>query len=179
LSVSLAQRQDRAGEGSIRATSLKFIDAHSHQILETIISGQDIIIEIAYETLDIHIDCIEDLMIGLAFYTELGQFVAVLNSKMASSEFKNLPPNGSVYCHVPKFPLMEGHFSITVTLVNGLTQVDQVIHAHSINVQSADFFGTGLTNSGGRQGVYINQAWSQSTSNLKASKVISDSVIQK
>jgi hypothetical protein len=83
----------------------------------------------------------------------------VLNSQMANREFETLPPQGSVYCSVPKFPLMIGEFYITATLmVNGI-MTDQVEKAISFHIENGDFYGTGIPNAYNRQGVYIEQQW--------------------
>jgi hypothetical protein len=84
----------------------------------------------------------------------------VLNSQMASGEFEYLPPEGRVHCHVPRFPLMDGDFFIKVTLQVGGRMADQVENALKISVEPGDFYGTGVHHSGGRQGVYVNQSWS-------------------
>lgn len=83
----------------------------------------------------------------------------VLNSQMANRVFESLPKAGRVYCHLPRFPLMSGRFEVTYTLdVNGLL-ADRVENALTVDVETGDFFGTGIPNAFGRQGVYVPQTW--------------------
>ncbi len=158
----VGERTDRNpdGTGSVRIRSIRFFSPFTHEPLETLISGQDISIQISYESKD-HLQ-IRDFNIGLAFYNGVGQFITVLNSQMAAKAFRDLPPDGSVYCNIHRFPLMGGTFHITCTLhINGQL-ADQVENACRINVETGDFYRTGIPNANGRQGIFVPQEWSQS-----------------
>ena len=156
--IPLAQRTDRQGEGQAHVTGIVFRDCATRQEIETIISGQDIYIEVSYAQ---HVSTapLTKFHIGLSFFNAMGQFVMVLNSNMANGRFERVPPEGRLYCHVPKFPLMSGEFSIQAILYVGYCLADDIEHAKKISVETGDFFGTGIPNANGRQGVYVPHEW--------------------
>ncbi|MCX7049698.1 MAG: ABC transporter ATP-binding protein [Candidatus Sumerlaeota bacterium] len=157
--LSFSQRRDRGGDGRVRLTQINFFDAKTRAPLDAVLSGQDVLIEIGYEASDPSLERIGFFNIGLAFFTNLGQFVMVLNSQMANRAFQDLPPRGAVYCRVPRFPLMTGAFFVSATLqVNGQL-ADQVREALICHVETGDYFNTGITNVQGRQGVYVDHCW--------------------
>lgn len=157
--IPLSQRTDRLGDGSVRATGIQFLDTRTCQPVETVVSGQDVYIEVSYKSDHRSHTPLKRLNIGLGFFTNMGQFLMVLNSEMASRAFETLPPEGRIYCHVPKFPLMSGVFHIKLTLkVRGML-ADQVENASLVNVESGDFFGTGIPNDFQRRGVYVDHSW--------------------
>jgi lipopolysaccharide transport system ATP-binding protein len=165
--LPLAERTDRNFSGNIRLTDIRILDTNAQKELETVVSGQNILIEVSYETINkTDITRLHNFNIGLAFFTSLGQFVFVLNSKLANKAFESLPPKGKVYCNVPRFPLVFGTFNIKATLVVNEIPMDQVEHAKRIEVIDGDFFGTGITQSWKRQGVYIPHSWHESLENL-------------
>jgi lipopolysaccharide transport system ATP-binding protein len=157
--VSLSERTDRLGDGSVRATGIQFLDTRTRQPVETLVSGQNVYIEVSYKSDNRSHTALKRINIGLGFFTNMGQFLMVLNSEMASHAFEMLPPEGRIYCHVPKFPLMSGVFHIKLTLkVRGML-ADQVENASLVNVESGDFFGTGIPNDFQRRGVYVDHSW--------------------
>ena len=154
---ALALRTDRKGNGQVIVTNIRWLDAATHQPLASLISGQEVYLEIEYQSRSKKM--INSFVIGLSFYTHLGQFVMVLNNQMANRAFESLPSAGRLYCHVPRFPLMSGRFKVTCNLlVNGLW-ADQIENALTVDVEAGDFFGTGISNAWGRQGVYVPQTW--------------------
>jgi lipopolysaccharide transport system ATP-binding protein len=153
----LALRMDRSGNGKVRVTNIRWLDGLTRQPLASLLSGQEVYLELEYQSLSSRM--IDRLHIGLSFYTQLGQFVMVLNSQMANRAFVAIPSEGHVYCHLHRFPLMSGRFTVTHSLnVNGLL-ADQVENALTVDVETGDFFGTGIPNAFGRQGVYVPQTW--------------------
>ncbi|NVM22268.1 MAG: ABC transporter ATP-binding protein [Desulfobacterales bacterium] len=161
--ISLAERTDRRGDGRVRVTGLRFLDTITHRPIESIISGQDVYIEVTYESYDSSPAPLNRVNIGLGFFTTLGQFVMVLNSEMASRAFGSLPREGRMYCRIPRFPLMPGVFHIKLTLVVRGAIADQLENVSVVNVDAGDFFGTGIPNDYRRQGVYVPHSWSAET----------------
>ena len=160
MGVALAERKDRKGSGLIRLTSIEFFDKKSKKPTEVVLSGQDVYIEITYKAEPSFLNRqLKNVSVGLAFLNSSGQFVTVLNSQMANKEFGILPSEGSIYCHIPRFPLMVGNFNITATVYVGGGLADQVSNAYDLTVLEGDFFGSGFPNTAGRQGVYIDHAW--------------------
>ncbi|MBN1451221.1 MAG: ABC transporter ATP-binding protein [Anaerolineales bacterium] len=158
VQTSLSQRTDRRGDGRVRFANIRFLDGNTRHPLDVVMSGQPVFMEISYEAQNLSTP-LERVIIGLAFFTSVGQFVMVLNSQMSSKAFEKLPPAGRVYCFIPRFPLMTGPFSVTATLNIKGVLMDQVENATTVEVESGDFFGTGIPNVYGRQGVYVDHEW--------------------
>ena len=154
----LARRTDRVGNGRVTVTDIRWRDAATHQPLVSLISGQAVHLAISYRSSSTK--RIDGFEIGLSFYTHLGQFIMVLNSQMANRAFESLPPAGHVYCHLARFPLMSGRFSVNYHLLVNGQLADHVENALTVTVETGDFFGTGISKALGRQGVYVPQTWS-------------------
>jgi hypothetical protein len=133
----------------------------THRQVESVVSGQNVYIEITYKNMNQPSDKLDNFNMGIGFFTLMGQFVMVLNSQMANNAFKRIAPEGRIFCHVPKFPLMPGTYTINLTLQTNDTLSDQIINAFVLSVETGDFYGTGVLNDFARQGAYIDHDWSQ------------------
>ncbi len=158
---SVASRGDRKGNGTVQVTDIRFLQAATGVPVELIMSGQDILIEVSYESTDPAAEQIDEFSVILLFHTGMGQFVMILSSRMANGAFERVPQNGRVFCRVPKFPLMAGSFHITSMLYANGFLADEVQNAITIHVETGDFFGTGVSKAFGRQGVYVPHTWSE------------------
>ncbi len=158
--TKLENRKDRKGKNEIVITDIKILDSTSRLPLKEMQSGQGIIFQIDYENKSNQNIKIKSLNIGLSVDNASGQFITPLNSVMADNKFHNISSSGSLFCEIKKMPLMYGDFSLTATLiVNGELQ-DKIFNAFGFKILEGDFFKTGVTNAFGRQGVYIEQNWS-------------------
>ena len=156
--IELADRTDRSGNGDVIVKRISILDGRSKKKIDRIVAGQDVIIEIYYESRTK--DSIKNFNIGLGVFEKNGIFICVLNNMMSNYFFRDLPSTGVVYCKIPRFPLMSGPFSLTVTLQVNNVLVDQVQNAISVLVEEGDYYGSRNSNAFGRQGVYIEQNWS-------------------
>jgi lipopolysaccharide transport system ATP-binding protein len=157
-SYVIADRSDRKGNGTVRIRNIRFKDTTTNSWTNETISGRGLLIEISYQAQNM-LNPIKSFNMGLTFHTDEGQFISVLNSRMASNAFDELPPEGNFYCYIPKLALMSGNYFVNFNLnVEGLV-ADQITEATSLRVEAGDFFGSGVDNSFGRQGVYFEQFW--------------------
>lgn len=155
----LAERKDRRGDGVVRITGINFFDAQSREQLDLAISGQGLDIEVSYKANDRSLGRIGRFNIGLALSSYFGQRITILNSEQSNRAFEDLPPEGCVHCRIPRLSLMGGSYSITCTLqINGRL-ADQVTDAGVLHVEAGDFYGTGISASHHRHGVYLDHEW--------------------
>jgi len=160
VSIPLAERTDRIGDGAVRITHLRWLDAKTKITLPVVMSGQELYLEVGYAAAPTHQKPISNLEINIGFRTQMDQFVMALNSRMANHEFEeSLPATGQLYCHIDRFPLMPGRFFGNGTLKLNDRQVDNVRHAFTTDVEGGDFFGTGIAYHGNQQSVYIPHQW--------------------
>ena len=152
------ERRDRGGDGRVRIQSIRFVDHNSNNELDLVMAGTDLRIEIEYKS-ESSSEKINTFNLGLALFDSNQRFVTVLNSQMASSMFSGIDNSGKVNCRIKKFPLMQGTYYITATLVvNGMV-ADQLVNACAIDVETGDYYKSGQPNDPGRQGVYVEQEW--------------------
>lgn len=158
--MPLAERTDRVGTGDVRVTDIRWLDAKTRTPLTTVMSGQDVFLEVSYAAAPTYQKPISSLKINIDFRTHLDQFVLAFNSRMASNAFDHvLPSSGQLYCHVAHFPLMPGRFFCDSTLsLNGVL-ADRILHAFTTDVEDGDFFGTGITYHWNQQSVYVPHRW--------------------
>jgi lipopolysaccharide transport system ATP-binding protein len=158
-STSLSERKDRKGKQSVLITGISFHDYTTRRQVDTVISGDDIVIEIHYESKKSAIGSLNNVVFGCAVHTRDQQFIAPLNNMMANRAFESIPSSGSVFCRIKKFPLMYGEFIAHLGLTVNNELEDYIENGVTFKVEEGDFFGSNTTNAGKRQGVYIDQEW--------------------
>ncbi len=84
---SIASRKDRGGNGSARIQDIRFKDLATGNWTNEIISGRGVLVEVTYEAKNKDRP-VKSLNMGLTFHTNDGQFVSVLNSRMASKAYE-------------------------------------------------------------------------------------------
>ena len=154
----LKHREDRKGSGDVIITDFRIIEMTSKIELNKIMAGQDVIFEISYESTN-QIRMIDDINIGISIFDSKGNFVTVLNNKMAGFELINCEKTGKIFCEIKRIPLMSGIFFLNLILQINRKVSDSVENAITIEVEEGDFYGSGISNAYGRQGTYINQLW--------------------
>ena len=146
---------ERKGTGNVRITDLKFYDKSDHEIND-VISGKLVKIRIRYKS---NFQQLKNVIIGLVVTNAFGQFLTVLNNKMANYNFERIQGSGEIECTIKKFPLMAGLHFISVNLyVNGINE-DYLEGVKRFTVENSDFYSSGFPNAYKRQGVYIEQEW--------------------
>ena len=153
-------RNDRQGTGQVIITEIRCLDPKTQREIDSVICGECLIIEVTYESQYYLKETIDELVVGLTIFNKDEVFVTPLNSNMAGDLFKNVPRNGVLNCIINKVPLMSGKFIVDAGLVVDKVQSDLVRNAINLFVHEGDYYGFGVNNSGGRQGVFIEQEWS-------------------
>jgi lipopolysaccharide transport system ATP-binding protein len=138
--VPLSERKDRKGNGRIRFTNVS-VRNDRHEVVETVVSGQDISISLEYDIRDSETLC--NATIQIKFYGVLGQLLFACLSRAGLRESLALAPGGRVFCHIPRLPLMSGIYTYTIWCLVGGTLEDYVSEAGKLRVVEGDFFGTG------------------------------------
>ena len=158
--ISLEKRTDRKGSAYARFTSIEVCDANTLMPLSTVLSGQDILFKIGYKV-DPQQVSIHKVTIGIQIFSANGLFLTAMNNQITRQIFASLTGEGHVYCKMIQCPLMTGTHYITVVMnaIDGL--VDIVEQAMVLYVETGDFYGTGIVNAQGRQGIFINYDWTQ------------------
>lgn len=157
--IKISERKDRKGDGQIIVDEVNFYDFNTKRKTDSVISGEDLLIEIKYKKHNCTLLKLDEFIVGLSFHTKEEQFIIALNNKMAGNIFYGAPSTGTVYCKVPRVPLMHGIFYLDVGLTVNRELSDFVSKGVFIEVLNGDYFKTGTPNAHNRQGVYIDQNW--------------------
>jgi lipopolysaccharide transport system ATP-binding protein len=137
----LIERSDRIGNGSIRFTEVVYRNTAGKQV-DTISCGEDIQIELGYETFDG--EAPRKISVSLTLVTSQGENVACLWDQASERQLPDtMPARGWLVCSVNHFPLMPGKYFLQLTITNGGQLADRIANAAVLNVIDGDFFGAG------------------------------------
>lgn len=134
---SLAQRQDRSGDGSARMIAVKVEDASGKEVIQ---ADSRLKITIDYQS-DREIQCPQFSATVYDYNTGTGMIS--LHSEMAGGLTERLPAEGRVVCLTDAIALTPGRCYINLTLLRGGTVADYVQYAAYFDVETCDFYGTG------------------------------------
>ncbi len=148
----LSGHGERQGRGRVRFVSAWFEDGQG-QTIEHAISGQLLTMVACYESelnrplMNCRASmCVEDL---------LGRPLFNCSTELASNEPLNLAPCGRIRCVIPRFPLSQGRYLVSLFLEVNREVEDWLISAMTLDVVDGDFFGSGRQYPDGWQGIGV------------------------
>jgi lipopolysaccharide transport system ATP-binding protein len=153
--VSLAERADRGGTGSMRFVELSL--AGPDGPIDTPRTGDDFDVVLRFETS--HDRPLRHLQFGVSITTAMGGLMLNLQSDAAGATFDELPASGEIRCHIPRCPLPAGRYAINVLAASRGDVVDWVQRAAELTVIEGDFFGSGRAPSQAHQAVLVDHQW--------------------
>lgn len=154
LTIDLAEREDREGTGSVRLTSMRFVD-EGGQPLPHLTSGEKAILEVTYEAKK----PVSGLNLRLNVTHSDDVFLTPLSNQLVGEHFGELPASGTLRCTLDKVPFLTGMYSIHARLnVQNIT-TDGLRKALEFEVKEGDFYGSGDLYTQRRSGIYIPQKW--------------------
>lgn len=155
LSVSLADRRDRRGDGRLRFEEVLVFNALD-EVVSAVMSGEDITIGLRY-SMD-EGDVLHNPLIRIRVNDQYGNSLFTCENTFVGQRFDTVSGTGLLHCRIPRLPLVEGEYILDVACVVDLhTYVDAVDHAARIKVDRGDFFGTLCTYE--RPSMYVDQRW--------------------
>jgi lipopolysaccharide transport system ATP-binding protein len=151
---SIADRQDRVGNGRLRFTRVDFLDPDTHRPLNVVLSGQPVQIALNYECHSSH--PLEDVVASISFQTPSGLHLFGCDTDAVGRVISVRPGPGAFICSVPRWPLSRGRVSYDVAAYQCRKELDWVRDAGILNVEAGDYYGTGKLPVASRQGVYVD-----------------------
>ena len=139
-SISLADRNDRQGDGRIRFTKLTLLNS-AGTLVPAAVSGQPLTILLNYNTSNGSPARNVDVDIG--FFGPIGQLLFYCKAKLAHGNFDTLPPGAQIACHIPSFPLSPGRYRIKLWSESNRVTADRIDDAATLTVKRGDFYGSG------------------------------------
>jgi homopolymeric O-antigen transport system ATP-binding protein len=153
--IGLRERADREGNGRYRFTSIRF--ESRGETVDAPLSGRDLDVVLRYESEGG--DRVRNATFAVAFYSVLGVHILHVQSDVAGTAFRELPPEGEVRCRLPRLPLPAGRYALNVFGTAAGDVADWVQRACELTVIEGDFYGSGRLPPQGSQTVLVDQQW--------------------
>jgi len=150
--LALVDRRDRRGNGLLRVTGVTLKNGEG-QTVDQVRMGDDVVLELSYVS-----DCsrpLQHVQFSLHFYTMSDQPLFNLMNELVGDDLPTIPPNGTVRCVVPRWPLMPGQYSFNVFCQIGMDTADWILNARLLEVVEGDFFKTGRTVPAGSGDMFV------------------------
>jgi len=156
INTRLVDRCDRQGNGLLNFTNVNIVDADSGTLLKMLRSGQNINIELEYDTL---LGNGDEITLGIGFFTQQNNFLFACRNDCVGSIVK-INKSKKTTCSIDSFPLTQGTYYYNLIAYHKGEIVDSIRNAGSINVETGDFFCTGKVPAASKPGVFIKFKWS-------------------
>lgn len=149
--------EERMGNGKVRITNLQLISAETKTSVNSIITGDSMLIEFTYKAEKS--EYLSGLDIRLNVVDSNKKSVSNLGMELWGGEIGELKQEGKIYCKLPKLPFTKGDYYIIANAVTNRELADKYTPT-KFTVLDADFYGNG-----GRrpvaipQGVYVEHEW--------------------
>jgi lipopolysaccharide transport system ATP-binding protein len=152
----LLKRYDRKGNQLIKFKEVAFVDSKTMSKVQTVVSGQNIIIQFYYET---QLENNSRISLGIGFNTQNGNFLFACSSESVGDIIK-VNEEKTARCKIESFPLTKGVYNYDIIIYFKNVVCDHILNAGTLNVEAGDFFGTGKLPASQKSGVLINSEWS-------------------
>ena len=152
--VPLNERTDREGAGEIRLKDVQVanLDPDSPTALYC---GAPVRFDLRYEKTG----RLADHSFHIGVHDTYGVHVCHFSSRVTGCMWDDLGDGGTVSCTVPRLPLPEGRYRLEVAVLGEHRVVDRVYDALIIDVQVADFYGSGDMSSQGYAKCLVDHSW--------------------
>ena len=136
--TSLAGRGDRKGNGRLRFTNFRLLDA-SLKPVPCVRSGQQAVLGFEYEGNS----RLSQVDVAIGLHGRYDEHLFHLATDTVESDFPALPRRGEILCVLPALPLQPGSYVFNLFCTVGGDIADWIQHAGRVEVEGGDFFGTG------------------------------------
>jgi lipopolysaccharide transport system ATP-binding protein len=138
--IGINHREDRTGNFEIKATYLKLKNLDGEEI-HSVISGQDFIIALGYEKMRNEIYSGVNISFSLKDSNDIPLFL--LHNRMTGEKINVIKNEGEFSCEIRNFPLNEGTYWLSYSIMTGYVFHDLLQNAIEIKVEKGDFYNTG------------------------------------
>jgi len=155
--VTLLERKDRSGNGTIRLTSFHVEDVKGN-MLKAVRSGMDLVLVFGYQS-TCPPELLKDADIGFSIHDR--DTLAVLYSSYVDQSFPSVPSNGEFRCLVVRLPLSMGRYQVGARVTLSGQEADWPRNAVGyLDVEAGDFYGTGREGFGSAAPLLLMGQWS-------------------
>ncbi len=152
-SENILTRKDRNGTGELHITKVEFLNPTTKKPSGHILSGDEILISL---TINAKKD-ISGVSVAVAFFNTSGNimFSCLSNAVGKVYNFKS-EEQAVLYCHINKWPTSGGRYTYNINARKSDGYLDFVKDAGFVDVESGDFYGTGVLPAPSKQTVLID-----------------------
>lgn len=153
----LRSRTDRKGSHAVRFTQVEFTHKENGKIIDPLISGVPVRIELQYE---LNMDSeVKNLDVSIGFFNSLGTLLFACRSSAIGKIFDINGQTGFLYCDIPKWPLSSGTYTYNIYAEQNGMVCDWIQEAGQVVVESGDYYGTGKVPASSMQSIFIDYDW--------------------
>jgi lipopolysaccharide transport system ATP-binding protein len=159
-SHDLLTYKNRQGNGNVRFSEISFKN-NKKDLISQAISGETLLIELKFQSSELNKNKLSNCRVCTAFYDSLGQILFNCSTEFIHENSIDLPTRGKVTCMIPKLPLTQGRYLLSLFFEANKIIEDRLFQEIYIDVIDGDFYGTGKSYSQGWQGkgVLVNHLW--------------------
>jgi lipopolysaccharide transport system ATP-binding protein len=154
--TSLTERTDRTGNGRLRFTRFWLRNERGDPVS---FAGAGDTIEFVLTYVVPVGKPVSNVNVGLWIHGDSQQRLLSFRSHLTGGDFEHLPPKGELVCRVPRFPLVPGTYSVTLSAAVDGAHADGISDAATIEVVTGDFFGTGKKPKSGTAVFLCDHSW--------------------
>jgi homopolymeric O-antigen transport system ATP-binding protein len=129
-SDTLGERQDRSGNGNVRAVSFQVSARGNNGTQPRSNVGADFVVGYAAHGEQ----PISTLYVGIGVTDILGTGVFFVSTSMNDSNFHSVSPSGQIVCQIDRLPLVPGRYGVHIKLMDNHGLADSVRFAASFDV---------------------------------------------
>ena len=138
--IPLSQRTDRRGNQKLRFVDFQLLNRKWEPISQAV-SGEDLIIAFQYESPDGK--PLRNVHVAIGIHGKYDENLFHLSTDVSNSDFRSIPPKGTIICYIPKLPLQPGRYPFNLFCKVENEIADWIQWAGAIDVEPGDFFGSG------------------------------------
>ena len=148
--ISLGERRDRGGTGSVRLQDIYLENQRGYRV-EHFLTGKGGRIIMKYENKEMQGSAI--FMITIC--DDFGNPVSHLNNHLTANELLLTAPRGTITCEIGELPLKPGRYRLNLAVQRHGQMLDHIVGAFRLLVEEHDFYGTGKLTPPGQGGVLL------------------------
>lgn len=154
-SISLGERIDRRGNGTIRFQGVQFYGEEGMEISfgQT---GKQLSIGLQY-VLKVKSNC--SCVFQIIFNDMFGQRLFTCLTRASYNGSIEIQKSGEIRCRIPKLPLLPGRYICTINCKTNESLADYVDEAFFLDVMDGDFFGTGKLQPNDSGHMLVSHSW--------------------
>ena len=153
--TDLAHAKRLASSSVFKFTDVQYLDLNENEVTPT--TGQTLKIRICFDVKE----KLNNVRIAMTVRDVLGGPVMVLNSEMAGCELNLDPSRKYIDCVIPKFPLSNGGYFVSLFASANNMTIDWVDGGKELSVVASDYYQSGRMIDEQFQGkvVLVDQVW--------------------